>query len=121
MGFGFTLLLIVHIAICLLMILLVTLQNDKGGGLAGAFGGTGGAAFTGGSAVTILTKITQGLALVSFIVLLGLSYFSSQVSQSNFGESELKKNSNALSGALPQQAPMPLPGVGGQAAPAPAP
>jgi preprotein translocase subunit SecG len=119
MGIGFTLLLIVHIVICLLMILFVTLQNDKGGGLAGAFGGAGGSAFTGSSAVTILTKITQGLALVSFIVLLGLSYMSSKVSQSNFGESELKKNSNSLSNALPQQAPAALPGTNAQPAPIP--
>jgi preprotein translocase subunit SecG len=110
MGIGFTLLLIVHIVICLLMILLVTLQNDKGGGLAGAFGG-GSSAFTGSSAVTILTKITQVLGIASFVVLLGLSYFSARASQSFLGESELKKSSNALSGALPQQAPAGLPGA----------
>lgn len=121
MGIGYTLLLVLHILICLFLILLVTVQNDKGGGLAGAFGGMGGSsAFTGSSAVTILTKITQWAAVVSFIVLLALSAIGSRA-QGGLGESELKGSSGGLSGVLegevgPTQNNM-LPGV----APAPAP
>ena len=100
MGIGFTLLLIVHILVCLLLILLVTVQNDKGGGLAGAFGGGGGSAFTGSSAVTILTKMTQWVAAIGFAVLLGLSALGSRANQAAMGESELKGASKGLSGAI---------------------
>jgi preprotein translocase subunit SecG len=104
MGIGYTLLLIVHIVICLFLILLVTVQNDKGGGLAGAFGGMGGSgAFTGSSAVTILTKITQWLALISFVVLLSLNALSARSQRAAVGESELKGASTGLSGAIPGQ------------------
>jgi len=39
----YTFFLIVHVAVCLILIVVVLLQSSKGGGLAGAFGGTGGA------------------------------------------------------------------------------
>ena len=106
MGIGFTLLLVAHILICLLLILLVTVQNDKGGGLAGAFGGGGGGAFTGSSAVTILTKMTQWVAAIGFVVLLGLSALGSRANQSALGDSELKGARKGLSGAIQQGAPI---------------
>jgi preprotein translocase subunit SecG len=127
MGIWYTLLLILHILICLFLVLLVTVQNDKGGGLAGAFGGMGGGgAFTGSSAVTILTKVTQWVAIASFVVLLSLNALSSRSQKASVGDSELKGASSGLSGAIPQQGPAtfgptqtnaPVPG----AAPAPAP
>lgn len=117
MGIGYTLLLVLHIVICLFLILLVTVQNDKGGGLAGAFGGMGGGgAFTGSSAVTILTKVTQWTAVVSFVVLLGLSALGSRSQGAGFGESELKGASSGLDGAIPTnvgptQMNSPIPGA----------
>jgi preprotein translocase subunit SecG len=105
MGIGFTLLLVAHILICLLLILLVTVQNDKGGGLAGAFGG-GGGAFTGSAAVTILTKMTQWVAAIGFVVLLALSAVGSRANQTALGESELKGARKGLSGAIQQGAPI---------------
>jgi preprotein translocase subunit SecG len=117
MGIGYTLLLVLHIAICLFLILLVTVQNDKGGGLAGAFGGMGGSsAFTGSSAVTILTKVTQWTAVVSFFVLLGLSAIGSRNLATGLGESELKGASSGLGGAIPTsvgptQVNSPIPGA----------
>lgn len=103
MGIGYTLLLILHILICLFLILLVTVQNDKGGGLAGAFGGMGGGgAFTGSSAATILTKITTWAAVAGFIVLLAMNAVGSRTRQVGLGESELKGGAAAggLSGVL---------------------
>jgi preprotein translocase subunit SecG len=102
MGIWYTLLLVLHILICLFLVLLVTVQNDKGGGLAGAFGGMGGGgAFTGSSAVTILTKITQWTALIGFVVLLSLNALSSRNQRATLGDSELKGASSGLSGAIP--------------------
>lgn len=104
MGIGYSLLLILHILICLFLILLVTVQNDKGGGLAGAFGGMGGSsAFSGSSAVTILTKITSWVAIAGFIVLLVMSGIGSRASVSGPGESELKGASGGLGGAIPTE------------------
>ncbi len=129
MGIGYTLLLVLHIVICLFLILLVTVQNDKGGGLAGAFGGMGGnSAFTGSSAVTILTKITQWTAVVSFVVLLGLNALGSRHATTGT-ESELKGASSGLDGGIPTtvgptQTNSPIPGAAPAepaAAPAPAP
>jgi preprotein translocase subunit SecG len=117
MGIGYTLLLIVHVLICLFLILLVTVQNEKGGGLAGAFGGMGGSgAFTGSSAVTILTKITSWAAAAGFIVLLAISALGSRSQQAAMGDSDLKKAASGLSGAIPA-APQAAPLPSGDAAP----
>ncbi len=118
MGIGFTLLLVLHILICLFIILIVTVQNDKGGGLAGAFGGMGGgAAFTGSSAVTILTRVTQWSGAVSFVVLIMLNAMSLRAHRAAQTASELKAASKGLSAVLPA---MPsgsnsIPGLGGNA------
>ncbi len=121
MGIGFTLLLILHVLLCLFIILLVVVQNDKGGGLAGAFGGMGGgAAFTGSSAVTILTKITQWTGALAFAVLIILNAMSLKAHRSAQSQSELKSARRGLSAVLP---PTPMgasaiPGLrGGQASP----
>lgn len=127
MGIGFTLLLILHILICLFIILLVLVQNDKGGGLASAFGGMGGsAAFTGSSTVTILTRITQGAGIAAFVVLVGLNYMSLSTNRAAQSQSELKGARKGLSTVLPTSAPSPaapvgepaqIPGLGGGAQP----
>ena len=127
MGILFTLLLILHVVLCLFLILLVLVQNDKGGGLAGAFGGMGGnAAFTGSSTVTILTRVTQWAAALSFVVLLALNAMSLSANRAAMGESELKGARKGLSSVLPQApvsppagAPASIPGLGGEAAPEP--
>jgi preprotein translocase subunit SecG len=121
MGIGYTLLLILHIVVCLFLILLVTVQNDKGGGLAGAFGGMGaGGAFTGSSAVTILTRITQWAAIAGFIILLALNALGSRAQKVGLGESELKgaaaEEQGGLGGAIPAtvgptQVNTPMPGA----------
>ena len=98
----FVALVVLHIFVCVLLVLLILVQNDKGGGLAGAFGGMGGgAAFTGSSAATFLTKLTQGVAFASFLLLLGLNYMSTKGIESGRRESELKSARHGLSSVLP--------------------
>ena len=55
----------IHVLVCLALVLVVLLQSGKGGGLAGAFGGSGGvgAVFGGQAAATFLTKATRYLAI----------------------------------------------------------
>ena len=120
MGIGFTLLLVLHVVLCLFLIMLVLVQNDKGGGLAGAFGGMGGnAAFTGSSTVTILTRITQGAAVVAFVVLIALNYMSLSSNRAALSESELKGARKGLSTVLPAAAPVPAGPAGGAPAQVP--
>ena len=117
MGIGFTLLLVLHVFACFLIILLVLVQNDKGGGLAGAFGGMGGgAAFTGSSTVTILTKITQWVGIVAFALLLMLNYYGMKANRVAQNESELKGARKGLSTVLPPADPAapPIPGLGNE-------
>ncbi|MCE2440024.1 MAG: preprotein translocase subunit SecG [Candidatus Latescibacteria bacterium] len=73
-----TLLLIVHILVCLVLIVSILLQASKGGGLSTAFGGGGGgtAMFGGAGAATFLSKATTVLAVVFFLTCIGLWYAS---------------------------------------------
>lgn len=95
-------LIVLHVFLCLFLVLLILLQNDKGGGLAGAFGGMGGsAAFTGSSTATFLTKITWGLAAVSFALILALNALAMNGNRATQKESELKSARKGLSSVLP--------------------
>ncbi len=75
MIYGF--LLTLHLLICVTLILVVLLQSGKGGGLAGAFGGMGGAGqslFGGRGAATFLSKATTvlGIAFMTTSLVLAL-------------------------------------------------
>lgn len=56
----------------LFMILLVLIQRGKGGGLAGAFGGSGGSSAFGSRAGDTFTKVTVGVAMVWFVLVMFL-------------------------------------------------
>lgn len=100
-------LVVLHIFVCLILVLLILIQNDKGGGLAGAFGGMGGgAAFSGSSASTFITTLTRWVAAVSFAILIGLNIMSTKGIESGRRESELKGARKGLSSVLPSS---PLP------------
>jgi preprotein translocase subunit SecG len=72
-----TLLLIVHVLVCLVLIVSILLQASKGGGLSTAFGGSGGSAMFGGAgAATFLSRVTTVLAVVFFLTCTGLWYAS---------------------------------------------
>src|SRR6185295_4180286 len=105
MNIWFVLLVIAHVFLCLFLVMLVLIQNDKGGGLAGAFGGMGGsAAFTGSSTATFLTTMTGYIAGASFLVIILLNVVSMRSTQARQHESELKGARKGLSSVLP---PMP--------------
>ena len=66
----YTLLIIIHILICVVLALVVLLQSSKGGGLAGAFGGVGGAPqqlLGSRGMTTLLHKLTIYLAVGFFV------------------------------------------------------
>ena len=66
----YSLLIVIHIMICIVLALVVLLQSSKGGGLAGAFGGGGGAPqqlLGSRGMTTLLHKLTIYLAVAFFI------------------------------------------------------
>ena len=62
-----------HIASCVLLILVVLVQPDRGDGMAGAFGGMGGSVAFGVKTLDVIWKITVALAAIFMLTALGLT------------------------------------------------
>lgn len=76
-----TLLVIIHVIICIVLILAVLLQSGKAADLAGAFGGVGSqTAFGPRGAQTLLGKITTVCAILFMVTSLGLWLLSGKTS-----------------------------------------
>jgi preprotein translocase subunit SecG len=89
MGTLFWFLIVVHVALCILLILLVLVQNDKMGGLAGLGGMTAQSAFSTAGAATFIQKLTRYVALALFAVVLTLGVMATK--QAVVSQSELQK------------------------------
>ena len=73
-----TFLQVVHLLVCAMLILVVLLQQGKGGGMGAAFGGgAGGQVFGGRGAGNLLTRATSVCAAVFMITSVSLAYLSS--------------------------------------------
>ncbi len=82
---------VIHVFLCLFLILLVLIQNDKMGGLAGLGGMTSQSAFSTAGAATFIQKFTRWVAFAFFFVVLALGFVTSkQVSSGSV--SDLKKS-----------------------------
>jgi len=69
---------IIHIFVCVFLILVVLLQQGKGGGMGAAFGGgTAQTVFGGRGAGNILTRATAICATIFMLTSVGLAYMSS--------------------------------------------
>src|SRR5277367_2120694 len=75
---------IVHISVCLFLMLVVLLQQGKGGGMGAAFGGGAQQVFGGRGAGNILTRATAVCAGIFMLTSVSLAYVSSS------GDRELK-------------------------------
>lgn len=74
-----TLILLIHIFVCLTLIIAILLQSGKSADLAGAFGGTGSQSVFGPrGAATILAKVATICAILFMITSLGLWILSSK-------------------------------------------
>ncbi|MEW5922759.1 MAG: preprotein translocase subunit SecG [Candidatus Zixiibacteriota bacterium] len=77
----FTVMVVFHTLVCILLMIVVLMQSAKGEGLAGAFGGGGtgltGAVFGGRGAASFLSKATTILAIVFMINCGVLAFMSS--------------------------------------------
>lgn len=113
----YTILIAIHIIICLALILSILMQSSKGEGLAGAFGGTSlsGAVFGGRGAATFLSKATSVIAIAFMFSCLTLTFFS----PARLAENQQSALKQQLQGGQPpaasgEQQPSALPGEGGQ-------
>jgi preprotein translocase subunit SecG len=66
-----------HILVCLFLMLVVLLQQSKGGGLGGALGGSATQVFGGRGSANFMTRLTGILAALFMITSMTLAYMSS--------------------------------------------
>jgi len=72
-----TLILIIHVLVCIALILIILLQTGKGADIGAAFGGGSSQTVFGSTgATTFLSKVTIGAAVVFMITSFVLTYFS---------------------------------------------
>ncbi len=79
-----TIVVALHITVCILLILIVLLQSGKGAEMGVSIGGGGGQTLFGAAGpATILTKITTAIAIIFMVTSLTLAYLSGHQSESS--------------------------------------
>ena len=81
---------VLHVFLCLFLMLLVLVQNDKMGGLAGLGGMTSQSAFSTAGAATFIQKLTRVVAVIFFLVVIGLGLIVAKQDQT-IEESAMQK------------------------------
>jgi len=86
----FTVMVVFHTLVCILLMIVVLMQSAKGEGLAGAFGGGGGSGLTGAvfggrGAASFLSRATTVLAIVFMINCGVLAFMSANRSKPGVG------------------------------------
>ena len=95
---------VLHVFLCLFLMLLVLVQKDKMGGLAGLGGMTSQSAFSTAGAATFIQKLTRVVAVIFFIVVFALGLITAKQDQA-VEESSMQKATRE--NAAQQQAPAP--------------
>jgi len=78
----YTLLVVLHVVVSLVLILIVLLQAGEGANMGAAFGGSSQTVFGSSGASTFLGKLTAGIAILFMITSLLLTYTASHRSSS---------------------------------------
>lgn len=95
-----TIIIALHVSVCVLLILIVLLQSGKGAEMGVSIGGGASQTFFGAAGpANILTKITTAVAIIFMVTSLTLAYFSGQKP-----ETSVMKGNGAL---IEQQAAQP--------------
>jgi preprotein translocase subunit SecG len=68
---------VLHVIICIFLILVVLLQQGKGGGLSGSLGGGAAQVFGGRGAGNFMTRLTSVMAILFMVTSLSLAFLSS--------------------------------------------
>lgn len=72
----YTLVVIVHLIVCLFLIFIILIQSSKGAEMGAAFGGSSQTLFGSRGAATVLSKVTTIAAIVFMLTSLTLAIFS---------------------------------------------
>ena len=104
----FWVLIVLHVFLCFFLSLLVLVQNDKMGGLAGLGGMTSQSAFSTAGAATFIQKLTRVVAVIFFIVVFALGLITAKQDQV-VEESAMQKatRENAAEQAAPEVPALP--------------
>jgi preprotein translocase subunit SecG len=78
----YTLLIVLHIIVCIFLILIVLLQTGRGAGIGVAFGGTSQTIFGSKGAGSFLGKLTAIMAGIFMLTSVSLAWFSSTSEES---------------------------------------
>ena len=120
-----TILIIVHVIVCVALIMIVLLQTGKGADMGAAFGGGGSQTLFGSTgASTFLSKATTGAAIIFMLTSLALAYISSHRTADSIIQSTPapveQTAPETQSGTAPQESSAPTqsaPATQGQTAP----
>jgi len=89
----YTVILIVHVVICIALVLVILSQSSKGGGLDSTLGGAAMNVFGGSGASAFLRKWTQYLGMAFLVSCLGLAFMVKNMKTTSKA-SELQKKIN---------------------------
>jgi len=108
--------------VCILLIIVILLQQGKGGDIANAFGGgSSQAAFGARAGATLLTKMTAGLAAAFILIALALSVVGQRGTSSVVGGLDAPAAPAAAPGAPANPTATPAPATPSPTPEAPAP
>ncbi len=106
---AYTLVMIVHVLVCLFLIIVVLLQSGKAADLAGAFGGMGSqTAFGPRGSATILSKATTASAVLFMVTSLTLSIMATR--SAGLGSSVLDTAPSTAPAGKAAPSPIQIPG-----------
>lgn len=101
-----TLLLIIHIIVCIILISVVLIQSGKGAEIGAAFGGSSQTLFGSRGAATFLNKLTTVVAIVFMLTSLALAVIQTK-SSTIIKDSVPAEQKEAAPQQAPQQVPSP--------------
>jgi preprotein translocase subunit SecG len=73
-----TVIIVIHVVVCLALISIVLLQHGKGAGIGAAFGGSSQTVFGSSGAAPFLAKLTAAAAILFMLTSLSLTFLSRQ-------------------------------------------
>ncbi len=103
-----TIIIILHILVCIALIMIVLLQAGKGAEMGAAFGGASQTLFGSSGAMGFLTKLTTAVAVIFMITSLLLAFASTRRASTVVRERPAQSAPEAPS-QLPVQPPAPAP------------
>jgi preprotein translocase subunit SecG len=103
----YTVILLLHIVVCIFLIVVVLLQSGKAADLAGAFGGMGSqTAFGPRGSATLLSKATTVSAILFMVTSLTLSIMATR--NAGLGSSVLETSPAGATPSAPKSQPIPV-------------